>query len=254
MSTSKPSKNAISHGAYSSVVVLPHENEQEFKDLHEELREELFPNGRSEEEAVFDLASLHWKKRRLNIGSQLPFLRDRDVSALTEAGRLNGWQGIAEHFAKTLDNNESTRETMRSLNKDLREMVVPVHGLVTKHMQQMLAPDGTNQDSKQSAIAELEKLTAMMSEMKAVADIVGAALRVIESNGLDEKPCERAYRPDLMEQELKILAEIDKRIEKTITRLVQSSKNTRGFTAPKRLRRNRLRRQACPPNILTNRP
>ena len=221
MPTSNSSKNALTHGAYSSVVVLLHENEQEFKDLHEELREELFPNGRSEEEAVFDLASLHWKKRRLNVGSQLPFLRDRDVSALTEAGRLNGWQGIAEHFAKTLDNNESTRETMRSINKSLREMVVPVHGLVTKHMEQMLVPDGTNQESKQSAIAELEKLTAVMSEMKAIGDMVAPTLRLIESYGLDERVCERAYRPDLMEQELKIHAEIDKRIDKTIVRLVQ---------------------------------
>jgi hypothetical protein len=221
MSTSNSSKNALSHGAYSSQAVLPWENEQEFKDLHEELREDFFPNGRAEEETVFDLACLNWKKRRLNIGSQLAFRRDRDVSALTEAGRLNGWEGIAEHFAKTLDNNESARETMRSINKDLREMVAPVHGLVFKRIQQMLAPDGTNQDSKQNAAAELEKLTVLMNEMKAAAGVVGAALRVIESNCLDEKPCERAYRPDLMERDLKILADIDKQIDKTIVRLAQ---------------------------------
>ena len=111
MSTSNSSKNALSHGVYSSEVVLPWENEQDFKDLLEELRDELFPNGRSEEEAVFDLACLHWKKRRLNIGSQLAFRRDRDISALADAGALNGWEGIAEYFAKTLDDNESVRDT-----------------------------------------------------------------------------------------------------------------------------------------------
>ena len=200
MSTSNSSKNALSHGAYSSQVVLPWENEQEFKDLHKSFQEELIPDGALEEAAVFDLANLHWKKRRLNIGSQLAFLRDRDASALTEASRLNGWEGIAEFFAKTLDNNESARDAMRSMNKSLREMVVPVHGLVTKHMEQMLVPDGTNQDSKQSAIAELEKLTAVMSEMKAIGDMVAPTLRLIESYGLDERVCERAYRPDLMER------------------------------------------------------
>jgi hypothetical protein len=220
MSTSNSSKNALSHGAYSRQVVLPWEDEQDFNDLYEELREELSPNGRSEEEAVFDLACLHWKKRRLNIGSQLAFLRDRDISALTDAGRRNGSEGIAEYFAKTLDNNESTRDTMRSMNRAMRELVVPVNGLATKHIQRMLASDGTNQESKQSGVAELEKLTVLMTEMKAAAGIIGAGLRLIESYGLDERPCERAYRPDLMERELKVLADIDKRIEKAIARLV----------------------------------
>ena len=146
MSTSNSSKNALSHGAYSSEVVLPWENKQDFNDLHKSFQEELLPDGALEEETVYDLACLHWKKRRLNIGSQLAFRRDRDVSALTEAGRLNGWEGIAEHFAKTLDNNESARETMRSINKALREVVVPTYGLVTKRMEQMLLPDGANQE------------------------------------------------------------------------------------------------------------
>ena len=48
-------------------------------------------------------------------------------------------------------------------------MVVPVFGLVTRHMEQMLVPDGSNQESKQSTAAELEKLTVLMSEMKAAA-------------------------------------------------------------------------------------
>ena len=169
---------------------------------------------------MFDLACLRWKKRRLNIGSQLAFLRDPDVSALTDASRRNGWEGIAEHFAKTLDNNESARDTMRSSNKAVREMVVPIYEVVTRHMGQMLVPDGGNQESKQSTAADLEKLTVLMSEMKAAAGVVGGALRAIESYCLDERPCERAYRPDLMERDLKILAEIDKRIEKTMVHLV----------------------------------
>jgi hypothetical protein len=45
MTTSNSSKNALSHGAYSSQAVLPWENEQEFKDLHEDLREEFFPTA-----------------------------------------------------------------------------------------------------------------------------------------------------------------------------------------------------------------
>src|SRR3977135_88237 len=78
MSNSKRSKNAMSHGLYASDVVLAWENEQDFKDLHESLRDEFNPEGASEEAAVFDLAHLQWKKRRLNVGSQLAFHRQPD--------------------------------------------------------------------------------------------------------------------------------------------------------------------------------
>jgi hypothetical protein len=220
MTNSNSSKNAVSHGAYSREVVLPWENAQDFNNLHEDLQNEYFPNGRSEEEAVLELAELHWRKRRLNVGSRLAFLRDRDISGLTEAGRNNGWEGIADYFAKTLDNNESTRETMRSLNKSLREVVVASHGVATKHMERMLAPDRANQEGKESAAAEFENVNLLINEMKAGVSVIGAQLRALESFGLDERVCERAYRPEVMERELKILAEIDKRIEKTITRLV----------------------------------
>lgn len=66
MSNSKPSKNALSHGFYADEIVLPWEKQQEFDDLHEALRDEYCPDGVSEEAAVFDLASLHWK----NAGSR----------------------------------------------------------------------------------------------------------------------------------------------------------------------------------------
>ena len=45
-------------------------------------------------------------------------------------------------------------------------------------------------------------------------------LGLIENYDLDQKVCERAYRPEVMERELKIRAELDKRIEKAIARLV----------------------------------
>jgi hypothetical protein len=45
MSNSKSTKNALSHGAYSSDVILPWENANDFNELHQELREELFARG-----------------------------------------------------------------------------------------------------------------------------------------------------------------------------------------------------------------
>ena len=64
MSISQSSKNALTHGFYASDVVLAWENRQEFDALLQAFRDEYCPDGVSEEAAVFDLASLHWKKRR----------------------------------------------------------------------------------------------------------------------------------------------------------------------------------------------
>ena len=90
LSNSQPSKNALSHGFYSNEVVLAWENQQEFDDLRQALRDEYCPDGFSEEGAVFDLASLHWKKRRLNVGSQLAFHKQPDVGAMADASS-DGW-------------------------------------------------------------------------------------------------------------------------------------------------------------------
>ena len=45
-------------------------------------------------------------------------------------------------------------------------------------------------------------------------------LSMIGNYDLDERLCERAYRPEILERELKISADIDKRIEKAMQRLV----------------------------------
>ena len=64
--TTPKSLNALWHGAYSKLVVLPGEDEQEFKTLHEDLRTELLPDGASEEATVFEMAVLQWRKLRLH--------------------------------------------------------------------------------------------------------------------------------------------------------------------------------------------
>jgi hypothetical protein len=243
VSTSNSSKNALSHGAYSSLVILPWEDLQQFEELHKSFQEDLDPNGALEEETVFDLACLHWKKRRLNVGSQLPFLRDRNASALTDASRRDGWQGIADHFTKTLDNNESARDAARSINKAFREMAVKSHELFTKHVQQTFAHGGTNQASVPSDTSGLEKLTAMMSEMRAWSNTLAPALRIIENFCLDENPCEQAYRPDLLEKEQKVLADIDKRIDKAMARLV-NLKEYKNLYGPKEVK-------ALPAKVIT---
>ena len=74
------------------------EDPKEFSKLHEALRDEYWPDGFSEEAAIFDMAIWYWKKRRLNVGSQLAFHRQQEASAITAASS-NGWQGVADYIA-----------------------------------------------------------------------------------------------------------------------------------------------------------
>src|SRR5436190_21453017 len=95
MFNSKPSKNAISHGFYACDVVLSWENQQQFDDLLKALEVEYCPKGITEKLAVFDLASLHWKKRRLETGLRQALQMQRDP----EAG--SDWDSVADKAIAT---------------------------------------------------------------------------------------------------------------------------------------------------------
>jgi len=55
-------KNALIHGVYASDVLLPGESEENFSELYNAFRGELNPESPLEEEAVLDVARLHWLK------------------------------------------------------------------------------------------------------------------------------------------------------------------------------------------------
>ena len=59
-------KNALKHGLFAEAVILPGEDEEEFKVLHDSLVEEWNPDGPTEEGAVMNIANAMWRKRRYN--------------------------------------------------------------------------------------------------------------------------------------------------------------------------------------------
>jgi hypothetical protein len=57
--------NAIKHGVYSHITILPGENPKEFLGLYLSLLKEWAPRGATEEEAVLSIAIAMWRKRRI---------------------------------------------------------------------------------------------------------------------------------------------------------------------------------------------
>jgi hypothetical protein len=220
-----PSKNAVKHAVYSSDVVLRWENKAEFEALHQTLNGEYEPHGASEEAAVFDLASLHWKKRRLNIGSQLTFHKQPNVDKMADASS-DGWEGVAKYLAKTDDGMADSIRAMAKAQADASKIICEI---VLKHMKRATDSNGPRAEPKEDI--EFERLSALAKEISFLGtELVRPMLHIVEKHVLDS--AERAYRPDVMEKELKLHAEIDRQIEKTLKRLVMI-KEYKNFYRPK---------------------
>jgi len=221
------SKNALTHGYYASDVVLAWEDQQDFDALLQAYRDEYCPDGVSEEAAVFDLASLHWKKRRLNIGSQLAFHKQSEAGAMAIAGSA-GWKGVADYL--TTGDGDRMAAAVYVAAKSQSEAVKQVCDMIGKRTERICKTDEAA-EKKEGSVAELERLAALAKELNLVGQSLVPLLRSIEEHNLDQKAAAQAYRPDIMEKELKLHAEIDRRIEKAMRRLVQAKEYKKFYGA-----------------------
>jgi hypothetical protein len=208
LTDNKPSKNALKHAVYCKDVVLDWEDKSEFEALHHGFREFVEPEGALMDEAVFELASLHWKKRRLNIGSKLAFHRQSGSEKLTEASK-GGWEGVAEHLSKGAAHTDQLTDDVRAMAKDHTTATRTLSDLVVKHV--------TELEKEQ---IDIERLITLAKQVKIVgAEVVVPMMHAIESDHFRPN-VEQAYRPDILEKELKLHAEISRQIEKVVKRLV----------------------------------
>ena len=75
---------AFKHGAYSATAVLPGEDEDAFRELHQKIIAELAPVGALEEDLVGTIARLLWRKQNLAILRIVEFAREHGVEFQAE--------------------------------------------------------------------------------------------------------------------------------------------------------------------------
>ena len=80
----KKPHTAFRHGAYSATAVLPGEDEEAFRELHQKIIAELAPVGALEEDLVGTIARLLWRKQNLAILRIVEFARQHDVEFQAE--------------------------------------------------------------------------------------------------------------------------------------------------------------------------
>jgi hypothetical protein len=95
---SKRSQNALTHGLYAREAVLPWESADAFAAYYRAIRDDLDPEGPLEEEAVREVAELHWRKQRLAMGYLLQYYKDTPPPELIKAAK-GGLGSLAAHLA-----------------------------------------------------------------------------------------------------------------------------------------------------------
>ena len=94
-------KNALAHGIYGKDILLPWESRKDLEKLLADLRDEFRPEGRMENEIVFDLAHFRWQKYRIHQMYIAAAYSDPFVSDLVEA-RRKSWAGMRSHKNRSL--------------------------------------------------------------------------------------------------------------------------------------------------------
>jgi len=72
-------RNAITHGIFANTVLESHESLQDYRRLHESLREDLEPDGAVEEVLVEQIVMLYWRLRRVLEAEKGEIVRRADL-------------------------------------------------------------------------------------------------------------------------------------------------------------------------------
>ena len=198
----KSNHNALVHGVYSSDVILPWEKAEDFNALLNGMRLDFKPCGTIEDDIVFDIAVLHWKKRRVNRLLQLGFLQTRLAAELEKSGKRSA-SGIHSFFKKQRIKEGREKAEYTTAVVKLSEAVTSLAGNVNSKKTSSLGKLGAN---VRSVVADIEKLRP---------SIEAGAKSVDEAKKIDG-----AYSLDTIGSACELEARLDALIEKAIQRLI----------------------------------
>ena len=134
------SKNALKTGAYSNTLILPGEDESQFRQIEDQFIRDFHPEDMAEIAMVRDLAILAWKKIRLEnlelrytlarLSAPLDYFDKKDTAHLisdrveSNLHRLSSFTNelkseaeIAASYVKGLQSRDSTIEELEALDK-----------------------------------------------------------------------------------------------------------------------------------------
>lgn len=211
----------IVHGMFAKDFLLPWEDRDEFIALHDGLVREYFPVGISEEETVWHIAQLFWKKRRLIKLHTATVLRDSGTQAILETGETS-WHGI----------NRALRRQARTDRYVVTTMITAfteAFGQMTRLGKRVRLELGTE---KPAALSELvnEGISIMHGKIL-------PGVRKIRKIPSVEDALESHFKYEDLEKVAKLEAMMDAQIAKAMSRLVgiKEFKKTPAGSPPRQL-------------------
>ena len=205
-------RNALVHGVYASELVLSFESAEDFERLVTDLKVELKPDGRQEEETVLAIARNDWLKHRLMRAERMAFRKNPMVAELEKAG-VKSWVDV-ENFAqqKGTAANDTMDEVKKTL-QDLQAATKSASGIMT-------AEDKDTQKIFRAVEGMKQKFDKLMPVYQRVYEIPknsGGSAR--GSNGATPNAIDLAYDPDHLEKLVRLDGSIDARTDKLLQRL-----------------------------------
>jgi hypothetical protein len=197
-------KNALVHGLYAKDVLLPWDSREEFERLHADLKAEFFPSGRAEEEAVLELAFLHWHRRTMWRLWQSEILRDPFTDDIVQTERKS-WSGIRASLRKAARGEGTVRNGVDNI---LEDMVASAAHLGSK------IESSENGAERKELTTQLDAILQIINER--VVPITEAMAKVPTAEGAFDK----AHAPERLGKIMDLEAKIDVRISKALARLV----------------------------------
>ena len=197
-------RHALLHGLYARDVLLPWDSKEDFLKLHEDLKAEFAPDGRAEEEAVLDLAFLHWQKHTVWRLRQSAVLRDPFTEDIIQT-EGKSWSDIR----KGLRAAASSERTVR--------------GAIDNSMTSVLA-EAQSANEKIMTTSDVEEIKVLQAQSSAFVTIASEKLMALVKS-MDQRPdavqaLYRAYVPESLEKVMRLEAALDARIGKVLARLV----------------------------------
>jgi hypothetical protein len=197
-------QNALVHGLYAKDILLPWDSRDNFEKLHEDLKVEFSPRGRAEDEAVLDLAVLHWQKHTLWRMRRVAVLKDPFTEDILETGRKS-WSGI--------------RKGLRSAAHDQRTLLGAVeaeHAQMSSQVRRLQKELDSASDGEAVKVTQ-QKLDALH---RTIAEHVLPLLQTLMQVPGAEQAFDAVYASESMEKMVRLEAALDARIAKVLARLV----------------------------------
>ena len=207
--TESRKKNALIHGIYGKDILLPWESREEFEKLFAELRDELQPRGRMENEIVFDVAHLRWQKYRVHQMCIAAAHADPFVSDLVKAGQKS-WAGIRNHLKSTANNKRMMSDLLNNL---FLEQTTEAAKTILELIETGKLADSATKTSE----ARKREANAFRNVMK---DFTIPLIEAFKDRPNAENSLRQTYSPEYLEPIIRLEAMIDARIDKALGRLV----------------------------------